>query len=95
MPRCTKRGDSAKSLEDSLGPEGRVGCHGCRCAKLDELFKQVALLREELTRKHSIQESEREIDKWYLKLTLTLTQSEHQPCFNSMQGDGKQACSPE
>lgn len=48
-----------------LGPEGRGECQGCKCAPLDELLKQVALLQEELTGQHSIWESEWEIDKSY------------------------------
>ena len=58
-----------QSLEVSVSPESRGGCRGCKCAQLNELFKQVALWREELIKQRSIQESEWEIDKWYYALT--------------------------
>lgn len=35
----------AQKLEIPLAPEGRGRCHGCRCAPLDKLFKQVAMLQ--------------------------------------------------
>lgn len=39
-----------QNLEVPLGSEGRGGCHGCKCAQLEELFMQVAMLQEELNR---------------------------------------------
>lgn len=39
-----------QNLEVPLGSKGRSGCHGCKSAQLDELFKQVAMLQEELNR---------------------------------------------
>lgn len=40
-------------------PEGRVGCHGRKCAQLDEFFELVARLHEEITRLRCIQQLER------------------------------------
>ncbi|XP_009330863.1 PREDICTED: uncharacterized protein LOC103924126 [Pygoscelis adeliae] len=43
--------------------------HTCKCARLEELFKQVPMLQEELNRQHNIRECEKEIDMWYCALT--------------------------
>ena len=64
-------------LEIPLAPEGSGGCHSCKCAQLEELFKQGAMLQEELDRQHSIREREQEIDTWY----CTLSQAERQPAL--------------
>lgn len=84
-PLRTKRASQTPSCgelqnpEVPLGPNGRIGCRGCKCAQLDELFEQVAVLREELNRLQSIRESERKIDVWY----QALAQAEQQPCLTS------------
>lgn len=43
-----------QNLGVPLGSEGRGGCHGCKCAQLDELFKPVAMFQEAPNRQHSI-----------------------------------------
>lgn len=58
-----------QNLEVPLGPEGRGGCHGCKHAQLDELSEQGAMLREELTGQHSIQEYKLEINVRFCVLT--------------------------
>ncbi|KAK4807100.1 hypothetical protein QYF61_018441 [Mycteria americana] len=72
-------------LEVPLAPEGGGGCHSCKCAQLEELFKPVATLQEELDRQCSIQECEHEIDTWY----CALSQAERQPCLKAAQVEGK------
>ena len=72
-------------LEVPLAPEGSGGCHSCKCAQLEDLFKQVALLQKGLNRQHSIWECKREINVWY----CVLSQTERQPGLKAVQGEGK------
>lgn len=58
-----------QNLEFSLSPEGKGGCHGCKTDQLKELFKQLDMLKKELTRQHSTQESKGVIGKRYYELT--------------------------
>lgn len=99
-PRLTSRTERStqtqtcmklRNLEVPLGSKGRSGCHGCKCAQLDELFKQVAMLQEELNRQCSIWESERDINMW----SCVLSQAEQQPCLKSLQREAKLASNPE
>lgn len=46
LPSCGE----LQNLEVPLGTKGRIECHGCKCAQLGELFEQVAVLQEELSR---------------------------------------------
>lgn len=87
----------ARSLCSGVGPvwavslgvfhgasEGSGGSHSCKCAQLEELFKQVATLREEPNRQRRIRECEREIDMWY----CALSQAEPLPRLKAAQGEG-------
>lgn len=74
-------------LEVPLAPEGSGGCHSCKHAQLEELFKQVAVLQKELNRQCSIWEHKREINTLY----CTLSQAERQPGLQAVQGE----CKPE
>uniref|UniRef100_A0A8B9C455 SGNH hydrolase-type esterase domain-containing protein n=1 Tax=Anser brachyrhynchus TaxID=132585 RepID=A0A8B9C455_9AVES len=52
-----------RNLETHLGPEGGEGCHGCRCALLKELLKQVAGLQRESSSLRGSWESLRVTDR--------------------------------
>lgn len=76
-------GGELQNLEVPKGVESWGGCHGCKCAQVDELFKKVAKLFEEITMQHSIQESERDLDVWY----CTVTWADWQFCLRPLQGE--------
>ena len=52
-----------QNLEAPLGPEGREGCRGGRCALLKELLEQMAGLQREISSLMGSWESLREMDR--------------------------------
>ena len=63
----------------SLVPDGSSENSCVRCDEVDDLFRLVAELQEEVERLRSIMESEKEIDRWNCTLpSLRLKQEQHQ-----------------
>lgn len=83
VPRQTKKAvqtfgsGELQNLEATHGTEVDERCHGCRCVQLDDLFKQLIRLIEEVTRLRCIQQSERETEAWY----HTIAQADRQLCL--------------
>lgn len=56
---------AAQGTSGSCSRAWRQRCQVYKCARLDEFIEHVTMLREELMKQHSIQESKQVIDMWY------------------------------
>lgn len=65
-------------------PTGSSGCQSCWCALLD-LFNDVSMTQEELSKAVKYQKCGWEIDTWY----WALSQAEQQPCLKAVRADTK------